>query len=66
MRKALASTRPIREELGDAIEAFAFTSAPVRRSPNRIRLTSICRRRRCVETLDKFLERLENRDNPNQ
>jgi len=28
---------------GNAIEAFAFTLAPVRRSPNRMMLTSICR-----------------------
>ena len=31
--------------------------------PNRNRLTSVCRQRRCVENLDKSLERQENRGN---
>ena len=31
--------------------------------PNRNRLTSVCRQRRCVENLDKSLERQENPGN---
>ncbi len=38
-----------------------FEVTSIRRSPNEIRLTSICRQRCVVGDLDKFLERQENR-----